>query len=324
MPEPEDKDKRKKEEKRRHHYTPVLYLKNFTDAAGLLHAIYLPAGNRSQSTPEALGFENDLYRPDFEDLDPNAYEDIFAEFEGEAAPIIREVVDNRSIPVDDEKQDMLYNFIAFQAVRLPSTKTAIAKPILHTWRVIESMLANSKPLYERYAKEAGIDLTEHTHEKFKAGLGKYKMKITTDAFVEYAMHRMDVMLPYISARNWSVLYSDRPGEQFLISDRPVVLRWADGRPPNFYGPGHGQMKTDLTIPLSQKVMLIGRFEDGLTNGEASREQVATLNGRTISGAQRFVGASSDDFIVEGPNGIIDAAGYIELVKADAKAPSEGN
>lgn len=308
-----------KAEKRRHHYTPVLYLRNFTDLSGALHAIYLPAGNRAQTAPEALGFERDLYRPDFEELDPNVYEDIFGEFEGEAAPVIREISETRTLPTDEEKLNILFNFIAFQSVRLPSTKRAIAAPIMHMFRIIESMLAGSKELYERHAKEAGIDITEHPHERFKAGVGKYKMKMTTDAFVEHAMTMMDTMLPLVADRNWGVLYSDRPGEQFVITDRPVALRWSDGSPPNFYGPGHAHMKTDLTIPISASVMLVGRFEAPITGGEATREQVATLNGWTITGAQRFVATCSDDFIVEGPKSIMTANEYIAVVKADAEA-----
>jgi hypothetical protein len=313
------REQRTKAEKRRHHYTPVLYLRNFTDAGSALHAIYLPAGNRAQTAPEALGFERDLYRPDFEELDPNVYEDIFGEFEGEAAPVIREVSETRTLPTDEERLNILFNFIAFQSVRLPSTKRAIAAPIIHTYRIIESMLAGSKELYETHAKEAGIDITKHPHERYKAGLGKYKMKMTTDAFVDHAMTMTDTMLPLVASRNWGVLYSERPGEQFVITDRPVALRWSNGSPPNFYGPGHGHMKTDLTIPISASVMLVGRFEAPITSGEATREQVATLNGRTITGAQRFVATCSDDFIVEGPIGILTADEYIAVVKAGPEA-----
>ena len=133
---PKEERPKFKGEKRRHHYTPVLYLKHFTDASGLLHAIYLPAGNRAATAHEALGFERDRYRPDFDEVDPNVYEDIFGEFEGEAAPVIREISETRALPTDEEELNILYNFIAFQSVRLPSTKRAIAAPIIHTFGII--------------------------------------------------------------------------------------------------------------------------------------------------------------------------------------------
>ncbi|MGH8639777.1 MAG: hypothetical protein ACREUZ_21835 [Burkholderiales bacterium] len=73
----------------------------------MLHAIYLPAGNGAATAPEALGFERDLYRPDFEEVDPNVYEDIFGEFEGEAAPVV---------PANSDLNDKL-RVVAFPPIR---------------------------------------------------------------------------------------------------------------------------------------------------------------------------------------------------------------
>jgi len=72
------------------------------------------------------------------------------------------------------------------------------------------MMGGSKQLYESTAKKAGIDTTKHTHQKFKEGIGKYKVKMTTDAFIENAMTMMNTKLPLIANRNWAVLHSDRP------------------------------------------------------------------------------------------------------------------
>src|SRR5258707_9429809 len=78
----------KREEKHRHHFTPVLYLKNFTDAQGVLHAVRCSDGRRFPTAPKGIGFERHLHWPDNleEGEDPNVYEGQFAGFEGKAAP----------------------------------------------------------------------------------------------------------------------------------------------------------------------------------------------------------------------------------------------
>ena len=103
-----------KKSTRRNHYTPVLYLRNFADANGALHVVNRQVGHRRESSPEAIGFEKDLYRPDDlqEGEDPEAYEKAFREFEGEVAPVIQQIIRTRAMPTDDEDLGLLYNFIA--------------------------------------------------------------------------------------------------------------------------------------------------------------------------------------------------------------------
>lgn len=72
---------------------PVLYLRNFTDANGALHVVNRSNGHRRESSPEAIGFEKDLYWPGGlrAGEDPETYENQFREFEGKAAPVIQRI-----------------------------------------------------------------------------------------------------------------------------------------------------------------------------------------------------------------------------------------
>src|SRR5690242_20140523 len=112
----------KNQSKHNHHFTPVLYLNNFTDANGLLHVVLRKNGHQFSTAPKKIGYERDLYWPDDlqEGEDPNIYEDQFAEFERKAAPVIREIIATRAMPTDEEKLRLLFGFIAFQYVRTPS------------------------------------------------------------------------------------------------------------------------------------------------------------------------------------------------------------
>src|ERR1700674_2440749 len=113
--------------KRRNHFIPVLHLRNFVDSEGALHVISRTDGHRYVTSPDNLGLERDLYRPDnlADGEGPNVYEDEFARFEGEAAPIIQRIVAERQMPADEERLQLLFNFIAFQAVRTPSMRRVI-------------------------------------------------------------------------------------------------------------------------------------------------------------------------------------------------------
>jgi hypothetical protein len=101
-------------EKRRHHFVPVHYLKNFTDAAGALHVISCKDGHRYEGAPTSVGFENDFYRieePSGE-TDPNAFEEILCKFEGDASPVIDQIVSSQALPSADEPLNILFSFIA--------------------------------------------------------------------------------------------------------------------------------------------------------------------------------------------------------------------
>ena len=179
-----------------HHFTPVHYLKNFTDAFGSLHVVLRKNGRRFSTGPKGIGYERDLYWPDDlqEGEDPNVYEDQFCDFEGKAAPIIQEIIETRAMPTDEDKLQLLFNFIAFQYVRTPSARRVMAAPREHTARIIIDLLENSKELYEAEMRRSGYDLQKHPYEKFKEGKGKYEPHLTTEGFIESALTMMNAML----------------------------------------------------------------------------------------------------------------------------------
>lgn len=281
--------------KRRHHFTPVLYLKNFTDAEGRLHVTLLDNGHRFEQTPENFGFERDFYRPTHleEGEDPNVFEDAFADLEGDCAPVLRRIIDDRALPSDDESLGLLYNFIALQDARTPQARRMTDGPRAQVAEIILDMLRSDPRLYERSAKQAGIDLNEHPYERFKEFKGKYSIKVPTEAFVKDVMTRMDTVLQFLHRRSWSILYTDRPAEPFVVSDDPVVLSWSTGsyRQP----PGHAHRNTDLTIPLSSNVALLGRYDQLATTIEATAASVAAINTRTIASGGRFIASANPEF-----------------------------
>lgn len=145
----------------------------------------------------------------------------------------------------------------------------------------------------------------------------FNAHLTTEGYLEGGMTMMNTMLQYLHRRSWAVLISDRRGEQFVTSDHPVSLTWSDGRKHGFHPPGHAHIGTDVTFPLSSSVALLGRFEPFIPVSEASTENVAAINAKTINFAERFVASCSDDFVVmQGAQFISTAADLIAHIKAD--------
>lgn len=309
----------RKQSKHRHHFTPVLYLKNFSDENGDLHVVNRRDGRRFNTGPKGIGFERNLYWPDSleEREDPNIYENQFADFEGRAAPVIDKVITSRQLPEDHEQLSLLFNFIAFQMVRTPSMRRVIAAPREHGARIIMNLLESSKELYESHVTKAGYSLKEHPWGKFRATKVRYEPRLTTEGFVEGAMQMMTTILQYLHRRSWHLIVSEKPAESFVVSDHPVVLEWSDGRSTR-YPPGHAHKNTDLTFPLGSHVALLGCYEEFTIDLEMVPLYVSGINSRTINLATVFVAAKEDRFILQDRGRIITAEQFIRDIAANQR------
>jgi hypothetical protein len=145
----------------------------------------------------------------------------------------------------------------------------------------------------------------------------YEPRLTTEGFIEGAMAMMNAILEYLHRRTWTVLLSERPGESFVVSDHPVVLEWSDPRGKRF-GPGHSHIDTELTIPLSARVALIGCYTSFDLDSRYMPIYVSGVNSRTIDRARVFVAACEDRFILQDNGEIITSARFIEQLEAGAK------
>jgi hypothetical protein len=303
--------------KHNHHFTPVLYLKNFTDASGLLHVVRRQDGCRFSTGPKGVGYERDLYSPDAlkEGEDPNVYEDQFSEFEGKAAPVIQEIVATRAMPTDREKLQLLFDFIAFQYVRTPSARRMVAAPREQAARIIMDLLVNSEEIYESEMRRAGYDLEKHPHQMLKEGSGQYEPRLTTEGFIDGAMTMLGAIRPYLYRRTWTVLVSERPGESFVVSDHPVQLEWSHPRARRF-PPGHAHTETELSFPLSSEVAIIGCYEPLDFDPAYMPCYVSGVNSRTIDSCRIFIAAREDRFIMQADGRIITSEQFIEDLKSD--------
>jgi len=294
----------KQNRKWRHHFVPEMLLKRFTDEKGLLHYIDR-VGNvrRPANIPRNLGYHRDFYF--LEDKENgNVVEDAFAKLEAKASPIIDKVIETRSVPNDKDDWLTLMNCVAMQAVRVPSTKHVIARPIHREREIIADMIRHDPRLYKRNVHMIGIDSETVPYDEFLAMTDEEVIApLSNDEFFLYSMSMAKPVLESINQRLWTVVNSDKPGEHFVVSDDPVVLYWSDGihrRLP----PGYGHQNADVTFPLSSEVALILTYPEFKIRGDGVRHQVARTNSKTISGSNQFVAARDESFICYTRDGIV--------------------
>jgi hypothetical protein len=301
---------------KRQHYTPKFYLEGFTDSGDLLHIVQRDTGRRWTSRAANTGLERDFYT--LEDIptgeDPYFIEKAFAQFEGQAAAVLGEIITNRTIPKDTDKYDTLINFIALAAARVPGMRRLISKPMEEIAQMMAQMMVSSKERFEQSFPEASAQgLTYETAREFvQHGM---VIETTTAAYVNHLLSVVEILLPVLGNRNWTVCYNDTAGEHFIVTDSPVAVTWSDTRPAGFFGPAFGKSETDVTVPLSSHVALIGRFEDVPETLALSKQGVAAVNNKTLAYSSRFIAACDDDFLIDTlDRGIVGSKEMIEQIE----------
>lgn len=177
---------------------------------------------------------------------------------------------------------------------------------------LEALLAEQR-IEQSFPEAAAQGLTYETAREFvQHGM---VIETTTAAYVNHLLHVVEILLPVLGNRNWVVCDNDRAGEHFIVTDNPVAVTWSDTRPTGFFGPAFGKPETDVTIPLSSHVALIGRFEDVPETLELSKQGVAAVNNKTLAYSSRFIAACDDDFLVDTlDRGIVGSKEVIEQIE----------
>jgi len=134
------------------------------------------------------------------------------------------------------------------------------------------------------------DMKRFLHEK------QYEFDLTTTHHINIELTMFKRTLPLFFSRNWLVLKATQGSGGFITSDHPVLLTWAD---PEMHKRGRAPIltsqKSDLIVPISHHLTLIGSFE--LEEGELdiTEEMVATVNARVIGSSHRQVYAHDLNF-----------------------------
>ncbi|MGD0032525.1 DUF4238 domain-containing protein [Paenibacillus illinoisensis] len=293
--------------KNKHHYVPKFHLAFFADNERTEKKIWVfdyQSGKQWYAAPASVGYEKKLYNVDLPDVQPDIMEDIFCEIEDKVAPIIRKIIKHHKVPNDFDHYNWLINYIALLSQRTPARMNHSIKPLEEISHIISQMIVSSHERYEdikQSMKNSGIDVNDNVlYEDLKEFVmgSKYNISFNNNTRVNLLVKAIDAILPSLGARNWTVAYSPPQIGDFICSDNPVSLHWTTNKNRGIWSsPGHSLLETEVSIPLSSRIMLLGRFEETppyLTI--SSKKNLAILNSYTGLDSDRFVFSKENDFL----------------------------
>lgn len=276
---------------------------------GKIYVIDMISGKQWQSNPESIAFQNDLYNIEKKHFKDDSLERAFSdEYESVVSPIIGEMATNKKLPTGD-KFYKLINFIALMHCRVPSMIEHSVKPIKHA---IKQTLKNTF-VHKSYLevvlndlKLMGYDINNsEDYDKLKefAFSDRYTIEINQNYKMKLLLGKMKLIIPLLHMREWSLVFTDDSYGGFICTDNPVALVSLE-RLPQIISPGFGMKNTEITMPLTKNMAIVGRFKRYNQIVYASKNTLAAINSRSLMYSERFVFSAYEDFIFITKNGYI--------------------
>jgi len=286
----------------------------------MLHVLDQENGNTFRTKPENIAHEKYLYaieQSDKTNYEKEGLERAFAEFEGMVAPVIRELSLNKTIP-EGRDYSILINYIALMICRVPIMIKTFAESIIKIADMSIKMATSNEEKYQMLLedlKKNGYEIKNYPdYEEFKEFL--YSDRYTTDVNQNYKLKTIidstNLLIPILAQRKWSYLFVDETLGGFICSDNPVALV-SKLKPTFYHRQGFAMANTEVSMPLSKNVAIVGKFEGNEESGFASPKGLAVLNSRTGMYSNRFIFSATDDFIFLNENGEIENRN--DLIKA---------
>lgn len=294
--------------KRNHHYIPRFHLAGFTRDGKIDSPFWVfdsNTGNQWESNPNRTAIQKDLYSLDLPNTQSDALEDVFADLENTAAPIIKNICETLVMPNDGEQFVCLMNYIALLSERTPVRREVYSKGMDSLLKMTleeslsdpdnfemikQKMIKDGKGFNESMSRETLYDFLER---------GKYSIKYDNNTHVKNLLISIDAIIPTMLERKWSVVFSPSTLGDYICSDSPVSLHWTDAKKARGFwsSPGHNLIETEISIPLSSRVMLLGRFDDKQPASGVlpSRKSLAIINSYTGMHSKGYIFSREKDF-----------------------------
>ncbi len=293
---------------RKHHYVPQGYLADFTQQRtkkSQLNVLDIETGRCFRTSPENVASKRDFNRVDIDGHPPDAVENALSGFEGEAIGAIRRVIGLQEFPSEHDLI-LILNLVALLAVRNPLLRATFNQFRERTLRAMGKALVSSKQMYEKQSIRtavAGEDLPDVSFEAMRDSVKRdeYDFEFHPQGNLKVEFATLDVLLPLLGRRYWSIFIAPAGGPEFISSDHPVTLTWKGGRE----GPiGFGLRNTEVFFPLGRNAGLFGTFEDPLDPVvNCSAEVIAQMNTRVANNAELHVFCATPHFYVWHHNAI---------------------
>jgi hypothetical protein len=285
---------------KRHHYSPVLYLRNFVGDAPAGHVwTYDKQGGASRSSrPEETGFETHFHSVEKDDgtMD-TTIEKFLADVESKAAPVYRDLLSGK-LPEDQAKADFS-NFVAAMYARSPSMRRMFGEMKSRALQIRCYAYGSNDRAFEAFLKRSGVGrppLDEKGKERLRQALidpSQFEIAVSRESTLR-CLGVMDKLAPMFFDMGWTLVH---PAHGYFITSDNAVTKAVNPKTVSpFYGDGGFVNKTvEVTFPLSPKLMLLMTWAERPRPHLAARREAAEgWNRARASHAERFLYAHIHD------------------------------
>jgi len=284
--------------KRRHHYLPQFYLRNFVDQhpKGKLWVYTKDAESFRAASPRDLAVEKDYHTVVRRDgvVDRNTMEDTVASLENIAAPVIQKILRGAALSFDDYQIFAL--FISQLFLRVPARRNAVARMMSEMLKQMSKRFAENKESYladyRRFETDTG-DNSDADPECVREFIlsDDYDITVDSSAALGASLGAIGTVVNWLVRMNW-VFVRASGRFRFLTCDNPVF--YCDPTlPPNpWRGAGLANPGVEVSCPLSPNVLAFASYRAvPRQHAKASSELVRRFNQQTIDSAYRYIFAS---------------------------------
>ena len=323
---------------RRHHYVSQFYLREFADPNlqnEQLHVIDIVERRHFVTTPNNIALQSDFNRINIQGHAEDEIESHLAQFEGQAATVLRDIAQNATLP-QNRNMDVLVVFVGILAANNPQIRDSLINIDQEITRQMMQSVVENRETYESHLSELEIE-NSIEYEAMKAFVESENYTVSVEDPGGYYLARVfdalyDGVLPFFNNMLWSLVIAENNVGDFICSDRPVALfkfvdRMLCPQPsytttpagiilPNENPPTEVTMVNfELTMPLNPRMAIYATTPENpspVTHG--NQMNVALINKRTIDAAARQIYCSNLDFKYL-DNGVVKCGS--DLIEIDA-------
>ncbi|MCU1500628.1 MAG: hypothetical protein JWM47_4581 [Acidimicrobiales bacterium] len=258
----------------KHHFVPVLLLKNFTDAEGLIWVYDLEKKQLRYSSTKRVGFERNLYAIIGEDgkIDHGTIEEKLRDYiDGPGHTAIERLLRHEQLEADHWQE-----FVGFVATQLHRTPTFmkrlgdVARPLMEE---MKRRMARSDPEFRASIRkdflEMGMTEDQIEAELAEAATSAYPYEPPQQMLLVMALNQIPKTHEELNRMHWQIMTLDAGDSDLLLGDHPAILIAPEGELRGLRNPN-----LSVVLPLSKRVAaranwdgptLFGTFGKGMAD-----------------------------------------------------------
>jgi len=281
----------------RHHYVPQFYLKQFArdQAEAALYVVDLETRRSFTTGTRAIALERHFHTIEVAGQPSDIVERALADFEGSVAAALSHILNRGFLGGDADAQTLLF-FATLLLLKNPAVRAKMDDAVNTFMKMVGKAQASNAEAFAEHITEMMADGSmpaDTDVDALRGALleGSHTISMATGGHLQNELENAHDLYPFVVGRNWHFLIAK--AGQFITSDRPVVLNWAN--PQTAEPPGLALKGSRVLFPLAPTVAINGGLELSNQTIELDRGGVARINGRIIRQARRQIYARDDGF-----------------------------